>query len=100
MRVRAVRVLLLRPLQLRLAQIPWALVGLRRRAPADKESLFARPLVLCAARVNRDNSFDSRFYGPVARRRIVGQATAIVLSFDRQNYWVPRWHRFLRALDG
>src|SRR5438477_2330306 len=29
---------------------------------------------------NRDNSFDSRFYGPVERKRIVGHATAVVLS--------------------
>jgi signal peptidase I len=49
---------------------------------------------------NRDNSFDSRFYGPVERSRIVGQATAVALSFDRQNYWVPRWQRFFRSLDG
>lgn len=49
---------------------------------------------------NRDNSFDSRFYGAVARSRIVGEATAVALSFDRQNYWVPRWQRFFRSLDG
>jgi signal peptidase I len=48
---------------------------------------------------NRDNSFDSRYFGPVERKRIVGQATAVVLSFDRQNYWFPRWQRFLTALD-
>ena len=48
---------------------------------------------------NRDNSFDSRYFGPVARRQIVGQATAVALSFDRQNYWVPRWRRFFSALD-
>jgi signal peptidase I len=48
---------------------------------------------------NRDNSFDSRYFGPVPRKQIVGQATAITLSLDRQNYWVPRWQRFFTALD-
>jgi signal peptidase I len=49
---------------------------------------------------NRDDSFDSRFYGAVERKRIVGRATAVALSFDRSNYWVPRWHRFFTPLDG
>jgi len=48
---------------------------------------------------NRDNSFDSRFFGPVERSRIVGQATAVVLSFDRKNYWRPRWQRCFSPLD-
>ena len=48
---------------------------------------------------NRDNSFDSRYFGPVERKRIVGQATAVALSFDRENYWFPRWQRFFTALD-
>jgi len=48
---------------------------------------------------NRDNSFDSRYFGPVERKRIVGRATGVALSFDRENYWLPRWDRFLTALD-
>jgi signal peptidase I len=48
---------------------------------------------------NRDNSFDSRYYGTVDRSRIVGRATAVVMSLDHQNYWLPRWHRFFRGLD-
>jgi signal peptidase I len=48
---------------------------------------------------NRDNSFDSRFFGAVERGRIVGQATAVALSFDRNNHWRPRWGRFFSRLD-
>jgi len=48
---------------------------------------------------NRDNSFDSRYFGVVERKRIVGKATAVVMSFDRSHYWYPRWQRSFQALD-
>jgi signal peptidase I len=48
---------------------------------------------------NRDNSFDSRYFGAVERRRIVGKATGVVLSFDKKDYWLPRVHRFFKRLD-
>ncbi len=47
---------------------------------------------------NRDNSFDSRFYGCVERSRIVGKATAVALSFERGHFYQPRWHRFFTGL--
>jgi signal peptidase I len=49
---------------------------------------------------NRDDSFDSRYYGAVERNRILGRATRIVLSLDHKNLWLPRWDRTLSPLDG
>lgn len=47
---------------------------------------------------NRDESFDSRYFGFVARDVIVGRATTVALSFDREHYWRPRLNRFLQNL--
>lgn len=43
---------------------------------------------------NRDESFDSRFFGCVERNRIAGQATMVVISVDPENHYWPRWKRF------
>jgi signal peptidase I len=48
---------------------------------------------------NRDNSFDSRFFGAVKRDRILGRATAVIASLDADHHWKPRWDRFFSALD-
>jgi len=47
---------------------------------------------------NRDNSADSRYIGFVARGRIVGRASRVVVSFDPEHYFLPRWNRLLRPL--
>lgn len=47
---------------------------------------------------NRDDSFDSRFWGTVDRRQIVGRATAVVMSLDHDNGWLPRSGRFFLSL--
>lgn len=47
---------------------------------------------------SRDNSFDSRYFGFVERRRILGQATSVALSLDPARHYAPRWHRWFTAL--
>ena len=47
---------------------------------------------------NRDNSADSRYFGCVERDAILGQATAVVLSLNRNHYYLPRFERFFRSL--
>jgi signal peptidase I len=48
---------------------------------------------------NRDNSFDSRYFGTVDRSQIVGRTSSVVLSLDKSNYWLPRWGRTCSSLD-
>jgi signal peptidase I len=48
---------------------------------------------------NRDNSFDTRYFGTVDRSQIVGRASSVVLSLDKSNYWLPRWGRTCSSLD-
>jgi signal peptidase I len=47
---------------------------------------------------NRDNSFDSRWFGFVERYRILGRVTAVVASVDLNHYFLPRWSRFFSPL--
>jgi signal peptidase I len=49
---------------------------------------------------NRDNSLDSRYWGLVERKEIVGKATGVVASLDKERWWMPRWNRFFRKMDG
>jgi signal peptidase I len=48
---------------------------------------------------NRDNSKDSRYFGCVERSRIVGRATAVVISLESNNFRFPRWERFFSKLQ-
>jgi signal peptidase I len=48
---------------------------------------------------NRDNSFDSRYFGSVPRKSIVGKATGVALSFNREDYYMPRFGRFFSGFD-
>jgi signal peptidase I len=47
---------------------------------------------------NRDESYDSRFFGPVSRDQIVGRATLVAASVDPERNFLPRWERFLHPL--
>ena len=47
---------------------------------------------------NRDVSFDSRFFGCVPRKQIVGRAQVVVFSLDRENWWMPRGVRWGKVL--
>jgi signal peptidase I len=47
---------------------------------------------------NRDNSADSRYFGFVPRRDIIGRATRVLISLNPERYYVPRPDRFLRPL--
>ena len=48
---------------------------------------------------NRDNSADSRYFGFVERRLVVGRATSIVISLDTHHRYRPRWQRFFTDLE-
>lgn len=48
---------------------------------------------------NRDNSYDSRFFGFVHKDRIVGQAIGVALSSEPEHRFGFRWGRFFKPLD-
>jgi signal peptidase I len=48
---------------------------------------------------NRDNSLDSRFFGFVPRREIIGEAKGIFVSADLDRWLRPRFARFFTALE-
>jgi signal peptidase I len=47
---------------------------------------------------NRDLSADSRVFGFVPRDQIVGRCSRVVISFDRDNWYLPRLSRFWQEL--
>ena len=47
---------------------------------------------------NRDNSADSRVIGFVPREEIIGRSSAVVMSFNYDNFYLPRSDRFFKTL--
>jgi signal peptidase I len=48
---------------------------------------------------NRDNSADSRYFGFVPRRNIVGRATRVAFSLDPDHYYLPRGSRTFAPIE-
>ncbi len=73
-------------------------------SPAQSAASTFGPVVVPPSRYlvmgdNRDNSFDSRFFGFVPRSEILGRATRIVASVDPDQGFRPRFKRFMLALE-
>ena len=47
---------------------------------------------------NRDNSGDSRYFGLVPRKQIVGRAEKVIVSWDKEDFYKPRFERFFQNL--
>lgn len=47
---------------------------------------------------NRDNSADSRVIGFVPRQEIIGRSRQVVVSFNYDNYFIPRKERFFHKI--
>jgi len=48
---------------------------------------------------NRDNSNDSRYFGFIARREIIGEALSVFVSADLDHWLQPRFRRFFSSLE-
>ena len=71
---------------------------------ADLPSLRSFPEIVIPAGCyfvmgdNRDNSYDSRYFGFVREEKITGRASRVGASFDPDRYYRPRLQRWLKPL--
>jgi signal peptidase I len=77
----------------------WVMALPSRRAVRDFSPVTVPPGKYFMMGDSRDNSFDSRFFGVVDGKQIVGRASRVILSFDRNHYYVPRIRRSFSSLD-
>jgi signal peptidase I len=70
-----------------------------RQSPRSFDTLLVPEGKYVVMGDNRDNSFDSRFFGFVDRKQIVGQGVAVVCSRNFENYHIPRQNRWFRKLQ-
>jgi len=67
-------------------------------ALSNFQSIRVPPEFYLALGDNRDNSADSRVIGFVPRNEIVGRSKSVVMSFNYENYYLPRADRFFHTL--
>ncbi len=77
----------------------WVMALPSRMAARSFEPIHVPPGKYFLMGDSRDNSFDSRFFGLVDRRQIIGKADRVLLSFNKHHYYVPRVSRFFSALE-
>ena len=70
-----------------------------RRAARTFEAITVPPGKYFMLGDSRDNSFDSRFWGFAGRKQIVGKASGVLLSFDKNHHYMPRLGRTFSSLD-
>jgi signal peptidase I len=70
-----------------------------RRALRTFDSITVPPGKYFMMGDSRDNSFDSRSWGFAERKQIVGKANRVLLSFDKNHHYVPRFRRTFSPLD-
>jgi signal peptidase I len=78
---------------------PRNLTGMATYGRHDIEPITLAPGQFWVMGDNRDNSKDSRYFGPVDRGLVIGEAFGVAISFDHGNLLKPRWGRFFRGLE-
>jgi signal peptidase I len=65
---------------------------------SDFGTITIPPDFILALGDNRDRSSDSRVIGLIPRNEITGKAVSVVVSLDKEDYYLPRQNRFFQTL--